>query len=448
MSSETNANTCDIRSLRPIYAHLRPSFQPRGQMRQRGVEIAWGFQIACRHEGSGPPRIRVSGWALSPDTATPAQVIRFREPSGQDHDFHPDRRRLDVLRALGLDATIKDPVAQCGILGEFETRATRLSVRISTGEQEFDIGTVEVKPQEVLAGQDGWLFLTGDTNDSLTQHCRDYRPASDWLAAWDRYFAAVETQPVGKTVFVVAPAKESVMPDRHPVPVRAKGPITHLLSRHPGHIIYPVEKLGEARDLAYDRVDTHWTDFGGRIAAEQVLQEAGEELPPIPDLYHIATGRGDLGDKLAPPETALRASAAWPDASLCVFENFVTHHGNIRIFRNDQAPLDRTVLLFGGSSANYMIRYLATACRRLVSVWSTGVWDDEIIAHERPDIVILQTNERFLVTPPAPRMNTFSMVARKIARGQTTPPPDVAAVMAGFAEAGEGWYVSRHPRQS
>lgn len=438
--------------LRPVFLRVKTSFPLRGQVRHRDRDIHWGFRLARRPEANGQSRVQLSAWALSPDARVPASIIGFYSRGKLVHLARPNRQRGDVLRVLGIDADANAPIMTCGFSDEFDTSADHLDIRIALDDDEVSIGSVDLSLREVLAGQDHWLFLSDDSNDSVAQHCVDFRPTAGWLAAWDRYFAALSKLPATKAVFLVAPAKESVMPDRYPVPRCDKTPVARLLERYPGRILYPLEALRQARDLAYDRVDTHWTDLGARIACEQVLTHLGEKLPPVPSLYAIAEGRGDLGDKLVPPEKALRPSAGWPDTSACVFDNFALHHGNIRILSNPHAPLDRKVVIFGGSSSNYMIRYLSASCRRVVSIYSVGSWDPAIIAHEQPDIVILQTNERFLVVPPAPHVDCIARANEKIADGHltlTTPPDQVPP---SFADTGEDWYAARHkplfPQQS
>lgn len=434
----------EARDARPIFLRVKSSFAPRGQTSHDGHQIAWGFRITRSDGGDGLSRVQVSAWALSPDAGQPASAISFHDGAQTVHRCTPRGRRPDVIRALGLVAAGDSPVAQCGFSDQFDTRAARLEVRIALAGSEVTIGTLDLPAFEVVAGRDGWLFLAGDSNDSLGQHRHDFVPGARWLAGWDAYFAALDELPAARTVFLVAPSKESVMPERHPFPHRAHTPVMTLIERHPGRILYPLEALRAARDLAFDRVDTHWTDLGARIAAEEVLTRVGEALPAIPPLYAITEGHGDLGDKLAPPETALRPVAGWNSAARCVFDNRALHHGNIRILVNPQAPLDRVVVVFGGSSADAMTRYLAAACRRVVSIYGAGSWDPAIIAHEQPDIILLQTNERFLVTPPPPHADCIARAAAKIAAGHVTRAPapgDTAPCPTG---SGEDWYAAQH----
>ena len=427
---------------RQVFVRSRTGFPLRGEVLSAAGRIAWGFTISHAVAAAGMA-VRVSGWALRPDPPAPAARILFRGASGPAHVVPAGARRMDVMRALSITAGPADPVAHCGFQGEFVTGEAALEVVIEGDGFSVAIGRVEFPPPGVVAGRDGWLFLAGDTNDSIAQHAGAWHPTPAWTRQWRDYFTAMQTIPAEKAIFLVAPAKEAVMPERHPLPRSPQTPVTHLLSAYSGQMLFPLAELRADRDAAYDRADTHWTDYGARIACEAMLARLGEAVPPVPATYAMVEQRGDLGDKLVPTERDRRLAAAWPGARL-VFDNLVLHHGNIRIWSNPDAPLKKTMLIFGGSSSEQMIPYLGALYARIVSVYGAASWDPEIVAHERPDLVILQTNERFLVTPPAPHFDCLATARRKVARGHVTGRGDRAEALREFAASGEDWYLDRY----
>lgn len=77
----------------------------------------------------------------------------------------------------------------------------------------------------MLCGHEGWLFLTGDTNDSPGQYSRDFVAEQTWTEGWEAYFTAyrqLDKAGFAKSrSFVIAPSKEEAFPDLYPLP-RAK----------------------------------------------------------------------------------------------------------------------------------------------------------------------------------------------------------------------------------
>lgn len=429
---------------RQIFVRSRTGFPLRGEVMVSGQQIAWGISVSHAFAARDLTVVRFSAWALRADQPAPATQLLFCNKTGPVHAAKASGRRLDVMRALSLTTDPADPVTHCGFRGEFATVDTNLTILVEIDGVSTSIGEVEFPAPGVVAGQDDWLFLAGDTNDSIAQHRVDYQPSDQWTRQWKEYFAAMRLIPAEKSLFVVAPAKEAVMPERHRIRRRAKTPITHLLSTYADQVFFPKNELRADRDFTYSRTDTHWTDYGARIACEAMLSQLGEDLPAVPKLYSVTQKPGDLGDKLVPPEKARSLAAAWPGEPTLVFDNFVLHHGNIRIWTNSHAPSKKTVLIFGGSSSDQMISYLGASYSRVVSIYGVGSWDPEIITQEQPDIVILQTNERFLVIPPAPHFNSLTVARQKIAGGHVTVRNDIAASLQQFADLGEEWYLSRH----
>ena len=100
-------------------------------------------------------------------------------------------------------------------------------------------------------------------------------------------------------------------------------------------------------------------------------------------------------------------------SSAAVFDNHLPNIGRVLVFGDAGAPWG-SLLLFGASSAYPMLKYLKRLFRRIVFVHSAGNADAEIVRHERPDYLVLQTTARFMVTPPDTGFRLADAVAAKL----------------------------------
>ena len=107
----------------------------------------------------------------------------------------------------------------------------------------------------------------------------------------------------------------------------------------------------------------------------------------------------------------LRAPAATDGA---VFDNDLPNIGRVLVYENANAAWPNSLLLFGASSSYRMLRYLKRLFRRIVFVHSAGNVDPEIVRHERPDYLVMQTTARFMVTPPGHGFRLADAVAEKL----------------------------------
>ena len=97
-----------------------------------------------------------------------------------------------------------------------------------------------------------------------------------------------------------------------------------------------------------------------------------------------------------------------------VFDNRLKSRGLIQVFQHPEAPLAHSVVVFGDSFAYNMIPYLANAFAKVVYVLSGASIDDEIVAHEQPDLVICEITTRFLVQAPESNYSVSHDCKRKI----------------------------------
>lgn len=266
---------------------------------------------------------------------------------------------------------------------------------------------------KAVEGKDGWLFLANDTNASDLQLTGKKLYVPGVLDAWRaelefRIERLAELCP-NPYVFMVSPNKESVHPEYLPanlVPAPQR-PI-HAFLDAVGDLLpifYPVAELRAWSQLldVFPKVDTHWTDFGGLCVARALAARLpAVSVPSLVDCeVKIEERTGDLGAKLVPLRTALWTSAAVrKPTSRVIFDNGLSNNGRLIIFEKP-GPTKTRGVVFGDSFFYALLPFLREGVDRLVFVHAYSL-DLEILAHERPDFVISETVERFMIEPPTP----------------------------------------------
>jgi alginate O-acetyltransferase complex protein AlgJ len=93
--------------------------------------------------------------------------------------------------------------------------------------------------------------------------------------------------------------------------------------------------------------------------------------------------------------------------------NHIANIGNLFVSQNEDSSLPSAVI-FRDSFSTYLLELYAQTFSRLVCVWQPNI-DYSIIERERPDVVISQQVERFLVWCPDDRngLTNAEYVARK-----------------------------------
>ena len=275
---------------------------------------------------------------------------------------------------------------------------------------------------KVLEGSKGYLFLTNDTNRSIDQYTGEYLISEEEQLKWAAYLetvAKIRKERRMQILFLVAPAKEYIYPENYPFSPGANSPMAQLQERFDiagERIVYPDEVLRQSREMSYVKGDTHWSDYGGMLATQAVLNELGmpfdfEESSPK---YCMRSATGDLGSHMEPPRRHDGFFAEFNDAGMSVaFDNGIANHGRIWLYEREQAS-GGIAVVFGDSFAKNVVPWLSLSFKRLVYVHSAAAIDPKVLALEQPDVLILQTNSRFVVTAPAVDLDTKTVIAKKV----------------------------------
>ena len=287
-------------------------------------------------------------------------------------------------------------------------------------------------------GQQGQLFIYGGSNHNLAAQRGEIAMARSWLVDWRDLVTgrAEEARGMGRQLaFVVVPEKLAVYADRFPetlAPTRAR-PALRLTEEARLPLVYPLDLLREARceGETYLRTDSHLTPRGNLLLAQAVLaalKVPATLLPEVTDSPGTHLASGDLGSHFDPPELELMVPMAGASRARLVSDNWSQvasaggHIGTTRIFRQDDPPDRRALVIFGDSygfgdeAYRGLSWFLAQVFREVHFVWAPFGWDPGYIDSVGAELAICQTAERRARSPP-PR-------GRKVARRGDRRPAD------------------------
>ncbi|MGE8128202.1 alginate O-acetyltransferase AlgX-related protein [Methylobacterium sp. NPDC080182] len=306
-------------------------------------------------------------------------------------------------------------------------------------------------PDHIHVGQDGWLFLKTGTNDVLGQYERPGE-TTELIWQWRSLVTTRERRLRAQGILyrhVVAPEKLMIYDHRlDGLTIRpGASPAYRLLhseppaGRFPGPVglyaawrrrkrwrqtcidlVTPMRAQRDAADL-YCRTDTHWSADGCYLAYAEICRALGAE--PRQDLRERPSFEtdhdGDLGSAFDPPRRARSRTVLMQQDAVRTYGSPIVearekagllhtlHVGAHVIYGNTEATDPRRLVLFGDSFSHvmpYMLTImLAETFREVHFVWSTSL-DWPYIERVRPDIVLTEVAERFMVQLPD---DTFSV---------------------------------------
>lgn len=283
---------------------------------------------------------------------------------------------------------------------------------------------------DVHVGEDGWLFLTGGQNAPLRMYRRSLAKA--WpMRRWAWLLAQRARRCAGlgiRYLHLPVPEKLSVYADRAPAlgidPTLGYGQVAArlLAGRHICLDIVPALVAGREQAEMFLRTDSHWTTNGCRIGHDAVCAAFGAQphwrLEDRP-LVAVESFTGDLGRKLTPqPSERLSRHMPHLDADRIEANALVLRHekagtvaglhrGGSAVYRNAAPNADpRRLVLFGDSYADFaphgLTAMLAETFREVHFIWSAAI-DWGYVERTRPDLVVTELAERFMIMLPQDR---------------------------------------------
>ena len=254
----------------------------------------------------------------------------------------------------------------------------------------------------VIRGRYDWLFLNNDYNQSIKQFKGEYLISQEHENGWKIYLDEIKKH--DNYFFIIAPSKESVFPQFYPFDKGQIRPIDQLLKLIKDSQIkysYPIEE-SQADPTSYCKTETHWSMKSADGVVLDALSQLGIDLSDYksPLSFRPAKWLGDLGSKCDFPEYDSYLVYDNTVKEEPVFTNALPVRGTIKKFINPNSFLDKTIVIFGGSSIFACLQTFLPIFRKIVIVWSHATIINEIISYEKADYVLLQTNERFIVKSP------------------------------------------------
>jgi alginate O-acetyltransferase complex protein AlgJ len=272
-----------------------------------------------------------------------------------------------------------------------------------------------VKDDKVIVGKDDWLFLDNDSNGFLRQYAGELRLSDAKLEVWQELLEIriARLRELGATYhFLVVPENPTVYPEMLPDHIKGtdERTVQQIMrqlesSGSEARLIYPLEQMIEesSRRRVCRKTDTHWTDFGAFVGYQALVREIEKEAP-----IHVVAEEelwfferkmlGDLGYKLGIGAVPEPCTGYLYRRAEGVYDNCVEGNASLIVTECAEVPPTKCIV-FGDSACYGMLACLAQTFGRMMFVHSPTL-DYDLIAEERPDVVISEMTERFLIMTP------------------------------------------------
>lgn len=299
-----------------------------------------------------------------------------------------------------------------------------------------------MRRQAAIIGRDGHLFLDGGSNDPFGMFSADGVWGEALIGAWQSRLAqrlAWGRERGWAYWHLIVPEKATVWAEHAPYaydPAAAFGDRLHaaLIPGVRQQVVRASALFRQRRQAGlYWRRDSHWNQRGAGLACQLLCARIGLKVPD--QLF----GRGQRpvrwpGDLAAMVDRDLREDGVWwdvPRHAVRTYANALVecheagdandaslHVGTVVNYRNEHAPNDVRLLLFGDSFCEYrphlLTGYLAECCAEVRFVWGTSL-DLEVIDAFGPDIVLTAHTERFMNRVPDDTWSVAAHVQRVLA---------------------------------
>lgn len=274
----------------------------------------------------------------------------------------------------------------------------------------------EVRAEEIngdakyIVGKDGWMFIANDTNRTLDQHSGKLVISDAALSKWVgilRNRKEIFAQRSVPYLHLIAPDTHSVYPEFLPdgfQPAKRRN-IDRLIDRISADIdgdtaryLLQGQLLAKSNRFVCETTGTHWTPFGAYIAAFETCLKLRLDVPTLDLDISEVPFPGELGRKIKPNVIGRTTIARVRDRrSRKLFDTGLPIGGLLRRFKNDEAKKIR-VLFQHDSYGTYMHPYLAEWFNDLLA-YHAPRFDFSIYERFKPDLVISQVAERFIIAP-------------------------------------------------
>jgi alginate O-acetyltransferase complex protein AlgJ len=251
------------------------------------------------------------------------------------------------------------------------------------------------------------LFIAGDTNKINEQHQGLVNITDEVKTAWTEIVLGREDRLRRSGcdfVFVLAPDKQTIY--RHILPDTYRFRQSDFLSSincvvDPAPILSTISKLIDV----YPHTDSHWNHLGALLTTQLIQTSRRSSMPELSIDWTEPMRPGDLGNKFTPPEHSKFLSARIRSKAAMIYDNLIPNNGRIRIFSKDLGsarPSVSKLVMVGDSFSYNLVHFLKEMFDVVCHVHAFSV-DYRLIDKIKPDLVIAEITERFLLRAPSPK---------------------------------------------
>ena len=307
-----------------------------------------------------------------------------------------------------------------------------------TTNSELEPGSISNDGSSIM-GKNGWIYIYSGSNNFLNYFSGKQQLNEAEIYQWQDILQSRLNWHKTRNInylHLFVPNKLAVYPEffSNKINLEAKRPIIQLQEVCQQLFIYPLNDLVRNKEFyqLYEKQNSHWSFWGCFLIYELLCQKWG--IKPNLDLLNSSittiTEKADLGVKFNLQETRLHPRVKFE--SDVVYDNELINYcnrGSIRILKNPQATPGK-MIIFGDSYSNpgypnysgYKKRHIhrltslfAETISEVHFVWFPSI-DYSYIEREKPDFVLTEMAERFLVKVPQddPKLSIQAYAERKI----------------------------------
>jgi hypothetical protein len=282
----------------------------------------------------------------------------------------------------------------------------------------------------VVLGKDRWLF---QANEHVLEDYQCVRPYTDaelggWTEAFERRRAWLAERGI-RYLVVFAPNTHTIYPEQLPDALRRLGPKSRLdqfcealraRTQVRALDLRPALLAAKPRERLYHTTDTHWNDRGAFVACTEIAAALTPWFPavrPLPREAFDAVAQDAIGGDLAGQigladeyrEEWLRLVPRAPRRAVFTPSleeqqrhfKVISDMEHVAEIRDGADGLPRAVM-FRDSFGTALLPFLAEHFARIRFDWIDERFDEELVASEKPQLVIQELTERFLMRDPPP----------------------------------------------
>lgn len=304
---------------------------------------------------------------------------------------------------------------------ERESAADIFKIKSLNSHKYPEVGKISSN-NSAIVGKQGWLYISSGTNHLMEYHIGHRKLPLLKVKQWRKLLSSRirwhEDQKI-KYQHVFIPNKIAVYPEYYPhkLDIRNSRPIVQLKQGYAKLFSYPLDVLSQYKKnfRLYEKQDCHWSFWGCYFTYKLLCQKFGItpnfELLDFP--IEILQVKGDLGAKFGLTDRILRPNLKFN--SQIIHDNQVINYckqGSIRVLKNPKISHGK-MIIFGDSFSNpakpnfkrqsrlvgRLSSLFAETINEVHFVWTPWI-DYDYIKQEKPDFVLTEMAERFLVRAP------------------------------------------------